>query len=118
MAHDLAPNALGSIKLSYEQPLSDEHLQAIEDMIRHAGLQVHDSRRFTAQQPDRTDHVVEIIANYDDMTMDDWSDLTEAITKTYCWPTAMGKWSHNMRKRISASELEKPIDGIVDTQDH
>lgn len=107
MADELAPNRLGSIRLSYEQPLPDEHLKGIEDMIRQAGLQIQNFRRFTAQRLDRTDHMVEIIANYDDMASDDWSDLIESIVQTYCWSAVVCGNSYNMRKRISASDLRE-----------
>jgi hypothetical protein len=100
MSQELAPNALGSIKLSYEQPLSDEHLQGVQDLIRQAGLQIQDSRRYTVQLRDRVNHVVEIIANYEDMTLEQWSDLTDSIVQTYCWPAALRYKGYDMRKRM------------------
>lgn len=100
MAHELAPIAMGSIKLSYEQPLSDEHLQAVQDFIRHDALQIQDSRRYSVRLPDRIDHVVEIIANYEDMTLEQWSDLTDSVVQTYCWPHALRYRGYDMQKRI------------------
>jgi hypothetical protein len=44
--------------------------------------------------------VVEIIASYDDLTLDQWSDLTDVIAETYCWPIALGNKGYDMRKRI------------------
>jgi hypothetical protein len=113
MARDLTTNTLGSIKLSYEQPLSDEHLQGVEAIIIQAGLTIYDCRRYTAQPAARIDYVVEIIANYDDLSSDQWSELIDSITKTYCWPIGMGTRGCDMRQRISASELANPIDWTV-----
>jgi len=114
MARDLITNTLGSIKLSYEQPLSDEHLQGVEQTIRQAGLTIHICRRYIAQPAARIDYVVEIIANYDDLPSDQWSELIDSITKTYCWPIGMGTRGCDMRQRISASEVKNPIDWTVD----
>jgi hypothetical protein len=100
MAQHSSTKALGSIKLSYEEPLSAEYLQEIEDMVTQAGLQIQDSRRYITQLPDSTSHVVEIIASYDDLTLDQWSDLTGVIAETYCWPIALGNKGYDMRKRI------------------
>jgi hypothetical protein len=117
MTRDLVTTTLGSIKLSYEQPLSDEHLQGVEDMIRQAGLTIYDCRRYTAQPAERIDYVVEIIANYDDLPSDQWSELIDSITKTYCWPVDMGTRGCDMRLRISASEVSNPIDWTVSFRD-
>jgi hypothetical protein len=100
MANEHIKSALGSIKLSYEHPLSAEHLQGIEDLIRQAGLQIQASHRYTAQLSERVDHAVEIIANYEDMTLEQWSDLTDSIVQTYCWPPALRYKGYDMRKRI------------------
>ena len=99
MARDLTLNALGFIRLSYEQPLSDEHLQGVEDMIRQTGLEILNCRRYTEQPGDPIDHVVEIIANYDDIPLDRWNDLLESITMTYCWPFETLRGYH-MRQTI------------------
>ena len=107
MSYELSPNALSFIKLSYEQHLSDERLKGVEDKIRQAGLQIRYIRRFTAQQLNSIDRVVEIIANYDDMLLDDWSDLTDSIVQTHCWSAGLGSTVYNMRKRISAPELRE-----------
>ena len=56
-----------------------EHLQDLEDMIRQAGLQIHDCRRYTVEQTCGTDHVVDVIANYEDLTLEQWGDLIEQI---------------------------------------
>jgi hypothetical protein len=82
MARGIATNALGSVKLSYEQLLSDEHLQGVQDVIRQAGLLTHDCRRFVTRPVERIDHVVEVLANYEDLTLDQWSNLTDSFTKT------------------------------------
>ena len=63
MADELVPNALVFIRLSYEEALFGEHLQGIETVIGQAGLKIRYFRRFTAQELNITDHVVEIIAN-------------------------------------------------------
>lgn len=100
MARDLDPNALGFIRLSYEQPLPDEHLRGVEDMIRQTGLEILNCRRYTEQPDNQIDHVVEIIANYNDIPLEIWSDLLESITKTYCWPYEMGTRGYHMRQTI------------------
>jgi hypothetical protein len=117
MVRDLVTTTLGSIKLSYEQPLSDEYVQGVEDMIRQAGLTIYDCRRNTAQPAERIDYVVEIIANYDDLPSDQWSELIDSIKKTYCWPVGMGIRGCDMRQRISASEVANPIDWTVSFRD-
>ena len=99
MAQEFPTIGLGSIKLSYEYPLPAEYLQEIEDMITQAGVQIQDSRRYVTQLPDSTRHVVEIIANYDILTLDQWSDLTGPIAENYCWPIALGNNGYDMRKR-------------------
>lgn len=38
MAHEYHTDTLGSIQLSYIEPLLDEHLQDLEEMIRQTGL--------------------------------------------------------------------------------
>lgn len=95
-----ATNVLGSIKLWYEQPLSAEHLQGLEDMIRQAGLQIYESRRYITEQTDRTEHVVEIIANYEDMTFEQWNDLIERVREDYFLPKGTGSYGYGMRKSI------------------
>jgi len=98
MADDRTTSKLGSIQLSYEQPLPDEHLKGLEDMIRQAGLEIHESRRYVKERPNRTDQMVEIIANYEDMTLEEWSDLLDRIRENYCLPKALGHYGYNMRK--------------------
>jgi hypothetical protein len=100
MADDRTTSKLGSIQLSYERPLPDEHLKGLEDMIRQAGLEIHDSRRYITQRPNRTDHVVEIIANYEDLTFEEWGDLTDLVREKYFLPKELGNYGHLMRKLI------------------
>ena len=82
--------ARGSIKLSYARPLPDEQVQALEEAIRQAGLDIQECRRYTDEQPDRIDHVVEIIAVYDQLTSDEWSDLLGLVVQTFCEPPSLG----------------------------
>ena len=100
MAQERSINALGSIKLSYERPLSDEHLQGLEDIIRQADLQIYESRRYITEQTDRTDHVVEVIANYEDMTLEQWSDLVDRVRENYFLPKELGNYGYVVRKLI------------------
>lgn len=64
-------NSLGLIKFSYEQPLCDDKIAELEDTIKQAGLEIHETRRYTEQQPRAIVHVVAVIANYDDMTFEE-----------------------------------------------
>jgi hypothetical protein len=48
----------------------------------------------------RIGFVVEIVANYDDVALDEWSDLTDSIKQAYHWPSATGKCGYNVRKTI------------------
>lgn len=100
MAQENPASSLGSMQLFYERPLSSEHIRDLEDMVRQSGLQIHDCRRYTMQQADRTDHVVEIIANYDNLTADQWSDLVGLVKETYHDPLSLSGVAYNMRKRI------------------
>lgn len=107
MAHERSTNALGSIKLSYERPLSDEHLQGLENMISQAGLQIHESRRYITEQTDRTDHVVEVIANYEDMTFEQWSGLVDRVRENYFLPKELGNYGYAMRKLMQTWECKE-----------
>ena len=82
--------APGSIKLSYAQPLPDEQVQELEDVIRKAGLDIQECRRYTEEQPGRIDHVAEIIAVYNQLTSGEWSDLLGLVVQTFCEPPSLG----------------------------
>lgn len=90
----------GSIKLSYAQPLPDEQVHELEGTIRQAGLDVQERRRYEEDQPGRIDHVVEIIAIYDRLTSDEWSNLVGLVVQTYCEPPLLGNNVWSARKTM------------------
>jgi hypothetical protein len=101
MALECQTEGLGSIQLSYEDPLLDEHLEDLEGMIRQAGLQIHECRRYMTEQPDSgTDHVVEIFANYESLSLDQWSDLVNLVEQTYFDPSFLGCVGYKLRKHL------------------
>jgi len=93
-------DALGSIKLSYAQPLPDEQVQELETVIRKAGVQIHERRRYAEEQPGRIDQVVEIIVAYNQLTSHEWSSLVGLVVKTYYDPPALGCVLYSARKMI------------------
>jgi hypothetical protein len=92
--------ATGSIKLSYAQHLPDEQVQELEATIRQAGLDIQERRRYKEDQPGRIDHVVEIIAIYDRLTWDEWSNLVDLVVQTYCYPPSLGNNVWSARKTM------------------
>jgi hypothetical protein len=101
MANEHQEDALGSIQLSYEDPLLDEHLEDLENMIKQTGLQIHECRRYITEQPDSsTDHVVEIFANYESLSLDQWSGLVNLVKQTYFDPGFLGCVGYKFRKRL------------------
>ena len=98
MPQERPTNNLGFIKLSFDQPLAAEHLQDLEDMIRQAGLQIHESRRYIEEHADIIKHVVEVIANYEDMSLEQWSELTSRVREKYFLSKELGNIGYHMRK--------------------
>lgn len=99
MAHEYYTDSLGSIQLSYENPLLEEHLQDLKDMIRQASLQIHECRRYTTEQAGGTDHVVKILANFEDLSLDQWSSLVNLVKHNYFDPPFLGSAGYRFRKR-------------------
>ena len=100
MAHEYHTDSLGSIQLSYENPLLDEHLEDLEDMIRQAGLQIHECCRYTTEQAGGTDHVVEIFANFEDLSLVQWTSLVNLVKQSYFDPPFLGSAGYKFRKRV------------------
>lgn len=94
------PTLLGSIKLSYSQPLSDDKVAELEQNIVQAGLKNHQVRRYTCEVFGRLDHVVEIVARYDDLSSEEWSDLCEKVVETYYYPPELGSVLYQMWKKL------------------
>jgi hypothetical protein len=90
----------GSIKLSYTKVLPDEQVQDIETIIRQAGVEIHECRRYAENQSDRIDQVVEIIAAYDQLTSDEWSSLVGSVVQAYYDPPALSGTVWSARKMI------------------
>jgi hypothetical protein len=102
MSNQSAPTtpAPGSIKLSYAQRLPEEQVQELEEIIRQAGLDIQERRRYEEEQPGRIDHVVEIIAIFDQLTSDEWSNLVDLVVQTYCRPPSLGNNVWSARKTM------------------
>lgn len=88
--------SLGLIKFSHEQPLCDDKVAELEDTIKQAGLEIHETRCYTEQQPPAIVHVVAVIANYDDMSFEEWSVLTEKLFDSYGWYSGLGLIGYKM----------------------
>jgi len=69
-------------------------------MIRQAGLQIHESCRYTTEQAGGTDHVVEIFANLKDLSLDQWSSLINLAKQSYFDLPFLGSAGYRFRKRL------------------
>lgn len=91
---------LGSIKLSFSQRLSDKKLAELEKTIKQAGLDDHETRRYICENSGRLDHVVEVIARYENLSSEEWRDLCDKVLETHYHPVDSGCVIYQMWKSL------------------
>lgn len=73
----------GRIQLGSLTPIPPEVLADMVSRVEQAGLEVVRTRTFIQQQPDSMEYIVEVVAQYDALTADEYGSLFGSILDDY-----------------------------------